>query len=131
MRTDQILFTTMAVFGAFVAIGYLTTSYFYRRLRYPGRPSFMKGISLRDDVETVFRKIEPAIHEGFCVKAHDARQLVLEKAFVDPHCVMTIKFVRDRICWQKISVRCENRRWLNWFSSCGLNVRPRRRPNAS
>jgi len=113
--------------AVFVVSGLVAHLYFYRKLGYPPMPHFMRTIRLRDDLDAIHEKIEAAILDGFVVKHRDEDTLIIEKVYREPACVMTIEFLRRR--WEshnRVSVKCQERRWLNWSKSSGRTSGPRK-----
>lgn len=123
---SQWLLAAMIAFGTFVAVGIGVTTFFYRRFGYPAKPNFVRKIRLRDDIDTINTKIEPALHEGFRIVERNDELLIMEKLYDEPSCLMTIEFHRPfGWCpWSVtfVSVKCFKHPWMSWRSSSSSNV---------
>lgn len=111
-----VIFVLAAIYGRIV----------YRRRGYPPKPSFLKSIRLRDDIETIFKKLAPAWEEGFEVKDRNDDYLLIQKQFHDPFSVMTIEFHRPFGCcpWSLtyVKVKCPNHPLYSWKWGNGTNA---------
>ncbi|MCC7420067.1 MAG: hypothetical protein IT428_07305 [Planctomycetaceae bacterium] len=124
MSPHQKLWLVGAMFGlgVIVVVGIIVSRVVYRRLGYPSMPAWARSIRLADDLVTIEQKVQPALQNGFEVIRRDKEHLVLEKVVATPACTMQFSAVRAwRLRWQKFSVRCHGRPWLNWASSSGRN----------
>ncbi len=123
---SQWLLAAMIAFGTLVAVGIGATTFIYRRFGYPAIPNFVRRIRLRDDIEAIKTKMEPALHEGFRITEQNDELLILEKTYDEPSCVMTIEFHRP-FGWcpwsvTRVRVKCFKHPWLSWNSGSGSNV---------
>jgi len=127
------LLSAMIGFAIFFIVGSGVSMYLYRRFGYPPKPRFLKGIRLRDDIETINKKIEPALQEGFRVKERHEELLVLEKSYDEPPCVMTVEFHRPfGWCpWSStfVNLKCIKHPWLSWKASSSSNAFRRKKPS--
>lgn len=119
-----LLFVLVGIVGRFV----------YRRRGYPTKPSFMKEIRLRDDIETIVKKLAPAFQNGFVVKDRTDEHLLIEKQHHDPPSIMTIEFDRPfgSCPWSVtyVMVKCPNHPMCNWRWSDSTNAIRRKKPQA-
>jgi hypothetical protein len=123
---SQWLLAAMIAFGTSVAVGIGVTTFFYRRLGYPTMPSIVRKIRLRDGIEVIEKKIEPALREGFRVIERNDELLIMERLDDEPSCLMTIEFHRPfGWCpWSTTTVRvkCFKHPWVSWSDSSSSNT---------
>lgn len=105
----------------FVAVGWGLSSVIYSRLGYPRTPDWVRTVRLSDDIDSIFNKLKTALDAGFEVKRHDRNNLIIEKRFSEPECVMTFDVRREGAPSQRLSVQCPNHKWLNWSASSYRN----------
>lgn len=121
----------MIAFATIFVIGGGMGMYFYRKFGYPTTPRFLKSIRLRDDIDTIYKKIAPALEEGFRVTERTDELLILEKSYDDPSCEMIIEIERPSgwCPWSMtfVRVKCPKHPWMSWKSSSGSNAYRRKR----
>jgi hypothetical protein len=117
----QYLMTAMICVGALVAGGWIVSGQFYSWLGYPPTPQWARTIRLSDDMATVREKLKLAMIAGFKPTCQDHENLIIEKVFTDPTCLMKFEVRRGGAPWQCLSVECLQHRWLSWSSSSGRN----------